>query len=150
MKGLGGFTYRLAGLLVLLRPGSLADRVGITVDDQERLAATSPVHGVFVTNGTKLGSGMTLPVESRIDDGILEVVWINATSRPGLLWAFACLVNGWRIPDGVISVVRGTHAVISCADETTIAADGEVIDEGTRFEVTVRPGALRVIAPPAR
>jgi len=149
LKRTGGFAYRLAGLLAVIRAGATAGHAAVTVDDRPAPGPLARVQALFVTNGTMLGGGMTLPVESRIDDGLLEVVSVTALSRPRLFWAFACLANGWRIPDGAIAVVRGAHAVIAMGLASTFAADGEVMEVGTRFDVRVKPGALQVIAPPA-
>ena len=103
------------------------------------------MYGAFVTNTTLLGGGMVVPIDSDMADGQLEIACIEARSRARLHWAFLCLANGWRVPDGVLRVVRTDCAVITCEHRLPFAADGELVCEESRFDVAVRPGALRVI-----
>jgi len=147
MRLLGGGAYRLAGLRAMLRPGSLRRRLRIVPGSDAAGPSVAPeaVLAVFVTNARMLGSGMTLPIDADMADGHLELVWVPPLSRPRLLWAFLCLANGWRIPDGVIGSVRAERGVITSDRPIEFAADGELMCEGTRFDVAVKPGALDVI-----
>ncbi|MCX6537681.1 MAG: diacylglycerol kinase family protein [Acidobacteria bacterium] len=144
MRALGGWSYRIAGLNALLSRGSRLERVAVETLDH----ASEPrsIYGAFVTNTTLLGGGMDVPIDSDMADGQLEIACIEAMSRARLHWAFLCLANGWRVPDGVLRVVRTDRAVITCEHRLPFAADGELVCEENRFEVAVRPGALRVIA----
>jgi diacylglycerol kinase family enzyme len=168
MRALGGWSYRIAGLKALLSRGSRLERVAVeTAGDgfttrargenrpphaggepvSTQLGTSEPrsIYGAFVTNTTLLGGGMTVPIASSMADGQLEIACIEAMSRARLFWAFLCLANGWRVPEGALRVVRTDRAVITCARRLPFAADGEVACEERRFEVAVHPGALRVI-----
>ena len=116
-------------------------------DVSRQFGASEPrsIYGAFVTNTTLLGGGMVVPIDSDMADGQLEIACIEAMSRARLHWAFLCLANGWRVPDGVLRVVRTDRAVITCEHRLPFAADGELVCEESRFDVAVRPGALRVI-----
>jgi diacylglycerol kinase (ATP) len=168
MRALGGWSYRIAGLNALLSRGSRLERVAIETAETGAIARSHgengqpyagndtvsgqigdeeprSIFGAFVTNTTLMGGGMDVPIESDMADGQLEIACIEAMSRGRLLWAFTCLANGWRVPDGVLRVVRTDRAVITCEHRLPFAADGELVCEESRFEVAVRPGALRVI-----
>jgi diacylglycerol kinase family enzyme len=168
MRAIGGWSYRIAGLTALVSRGSRLERVTIetpgtsfvthsgganphqraaddTVSDTMGDEGTRSVSGAFITNTTLLGGGMNVPVDSDMADGQLEIACIEPMSRARLLWAFTCLANGWRVPDGVLRVVRTDRAVLTCERRLPFAADGELVCEERRFEVAVRPGALRVI-----
>lgn len=145
MRVLGGWSYRLAGLDALLRWGSRLERVA--VETPALIGAATPVLmlGAFVTNTTLLGGGMNVPIESDMADGRIEIACIDAISRVRLHWAFLCLANGWRVPDGVLRVVRTDRAVITCDRPLPFAADGELVCEDARFDIAVRQGALNVV-----
>jgi len=168
MRAIGGWSYRIAGLSALLSRGSRLERMaigcagssvitrprgdnGLPLAGEEQISskdgASEPrgVFGAFVTNTTMLGGGMAVPIDSDMADGQLEIACIDAMPRARLYWAFLCLANGWRVPDGVLRVVRTTRAVITCDRSLPFAADGELICEDNRFDVAVRPGALSVI-----
>ena len=66
-------------------------------------------------------------------------------ARARLLWAFLCLSQGWRIPDGVLSVARGERAHITSDLPVTFCADGEIVCTDRRFTLTAHRHALRVI-----
>jgi diacylglycerol kinase (ATP) len=168
MRALGGWSYRIASLKALLSRGSRLERMvietaGMGFTTRSRGENKPPpaggeavssktgdevpwsISGVFITNTTLLGGGMVVPIDSDMADGQLEIACIEPMSRARLLWAFTCLANGWRVPDGVLRVVRTERAVITCDRRLPFAADGELVCEESRFEVMVRPGALRVI-----
>lgn len=145
MRALGGWSYRLAGLNALLARGSRLEPVAVETAEHPGDAAPRSIYGAFVTNTTMLGGGMDVPIDSDMADGRLEIACIEAMPRTRLLWAFLCLANGWRVPDGSLSVVRTGGAVITCGRRLPFAADGELVCEDSRFDVAVRPGALHVI-----
>ena len=143
-RRLGGVTYRLAGLQQLLKPRATTVSLAIEMGG----GAPGPpqdLHALFVTNTALLGGGLRLPVELEPDDGAFEVCAVPRMARLRLLWAFLCFAQGWRIPTGVLSVVRGSTAHITAAAPTTFSADGEVVCVDRRFAITAHRHALRVI-----
>jgi diacylglycerol kinase (ATP) len=143
-RRLGGWTYRLAGLRQLLRPGDLSTSLAVAVGDD---APSGPrdLYALFVTNTTRLGGGLRLPVDARPDDGLLEVCVVPRIPRLRLLWAFLCFAQGWRIPDGVLEISRGTTAQITSGRPVAFSADGELVHTDRCFALTVHRHALRVI-----
>ncbi|MBD8606285.1 YegS/Rv2252/BmrU family lipid kinase [Aeromicrobium sp. CFBP 8757] len=102
---------------------------------------------VAVGNGPSFGGGLRICEGAVIDDGLLDVVVINPVSKATLLRVFPQLY-------------RGTHVDLPeferhLVTEVTLSSPGIVAyGDGERLgalplTATVRPGALRVLAPPA-
>lgn len=143
-RRLGGWTYRIAGLAQLLRPRVAVVSLAISTDGGPP-SQPRDAHAAFVTNGSRLGGGLRLPVAARLDDGRFEVGVVPRMSRIRLMWAFLCFAQGWRLPDGVLLVVRGSAAHITSDEPVTFCADGETVCAGCRFTLTAHRHALRVI-----
>jgi diacylglycerol kinase (ATP) len=143
-RRLGVWTYRIAGLAQVLRPRVAVVSLAISTDggppSQRRDA-----HAAFVANGAMLGGGLRLPVGVHLDDGAFEVCVVPRTSRNRLMWAFLCFAQGWRLPDGVLSVTRASTAEIVSPTPIPFAADGEVVCVERRFRITAHRHAVRVI-----
>jgi len=102
---------------------------------------------VAVGNGPSFGGGLRICEGAAMDDGLLDVVVINPVSKAKLLRVFPQLY-------------RGTHVTIPEFErhrvrEVTLSSPGVVAyGDGERLgplpmTTTIRPGALRVFAPPA-
>jgi len=143
-RRLGGWTYRIAALAQVLRLRVAVVSLAISTDG----APPSPpreVHAAFVTNGAMLGGGLRLPVDLQPDDGVFEVCLVPRTSRVRLMWAFLCFAQGWRLPDGVLTVTRASAAEIVSPAAIPFCADGEVVCADRRFRITAHRHAVRVI-----
>jgi diacylglycerol kinase (ATP) len=146
MRLFGDWSYRLVGLAHLLAPRGLAERVGVTSESGEPLYAAGPVFALFAANTRVLGGGLVLPIDTDPADGRLEIAIVPQMSRLMLLRAFLCFARGRPVPEGTVSVVRTARAVIDCARSVPFSADGDLVCQGTRFEVEVMPGALNLIS----
>ena len=143
-RRLGGWTYRLAGLAQLLRPRAAVVSLSVSTDGGPP-SGPCDAHAAFVTNGAMLGGGLRLPVGVRLDDGAFEVCLVPRTSRIRLMWAFVCFAQGWRLPEGVLSITRASTAEIRTPAPVAFAADGETVCVGCRFTLTAHRHAVRVI-----
>ncbi len=146
VQAAGSTSYRVAGLAALAR-ASLC-RARITVAGSDRRPAVTreiPIFGVCASNGRYFGGGLGLPVDGEMNDGLLDLCVVPALSRARLIWAFLCLVNGWRIPSWALEIIPAVHAVIECDRPLEFAADGDRICHGTRFELRALPGALSAL-----
>ncbi len=102
---------------------------------------------IAVANGHCFGGGQEVD-EVRVDDGLLDLVAVRP--RPPLrllgLWLRARLTG--RMPAGPALVrSRGTGFRVFAHHPRPVSADGEACGT-TPVELTVLPGALRVLAPP--
>lgn len=145
---IGNGIYRVAaGFNVLFRPG-ITERVrltwrvpGETTDRTTEVLA----HGVFVANQRTLGGGMALPVPADNADGALDVCVVNDVARVRLLAALARLLRGSSIAPDVFSAWQATRVVIETDRHAAFFGCGDLVAEGTRFDVRVVAGALRVL-----
>lgn len=142
---LGDWSYRIAGLAHLLAPRPITEAVSVTGASGEPLHA-GRVHAVFVANTRVLGGGLVLPIDADPSDGLIDIAVVPQMPRLKLLWAFLCFARGRPVPAGTLRVVRVPHAVIVCDRAVPFSADGDLVCEGTRFEVSALPGALNLVA----
>ena len=145
---IGGGVYRVSATAMLLGGRDLDEDMRVEYRDPEggsRHELHVRASALFVANHRTLGGGLVLPLESDARDGVLEICVVPARSRVSLMLNFARLSAGWRIPPGVLQVIRATEAVIETKRDDAFVADGELLAEGRRFEVQVAPGAVRVI-----
>jgi YegS/Rv2252/BmrU family lipid kinase len=143
---LGDWSYRLAGLAHLLAPRPITEMVSVTGASGEPLHAAAPAHAVFVANTRVLGGGLVLPVDADASDGLIDIAIVPRMPRLKLLWAFLCFTKGRPVPAGTLRVFRASRATIDCTRTVPFSADGDLVCEGTRFEVSALPGALNLIA----
>ena len=142
---LGGLSYRLVSLGHLLLQPRVVEQIGVRSAQGAEMFPPMATHAVFVTNMRVLGGGLSLPVDVDPTDGQLEIIVVSEMSRARLLWAFICFAQGWRVPDGVLQVLRVRDAHITSGRCLPFAADGEFLCEGTTFAVSVHPAALAVL-----
>lgn len=132
--------------LATYRPG----RYLVRVDDveQEFCAAT-----VVVANSAYYGNGMKIAPGARLDDGLLDVVVIEAASRLDLLRSLPTVYDGSHVARPEVTVLRGSRVELRGAAPGSIpvGGDGEPLGilpgpADPPVVVEVRPGALEVIA----
>ena len=145
---LGNGIYRVAaGANVMFRPG-LAGEVRLTwrvpgeMTDQTLEVRT---HGVFVANQRTLGGGLALPVPADNADGALDVCVVHDVARVRLLAALTRLLRGSAIASNVFSAWRAVRLTIDTERRSAFFGCGDLMTEGTHFDVRVVPGALRVL-----
>ena len=147
-ESLGGAVYRIAaGANVMLRPG-LAERVRITwrVPDEATDRTTElRTHGVFFANQRMMGGGISLPVPADNADGAIDVCVVHDVARVRLLAALTRLLRGSAISSNVFSAWRAVRVTIETERRSAFFGCGDLVAEGTRFDVRVIPGALRVM-----
>ncbi|MCU1416251.1 MAG: YegS/Rv2252/BmrU family lipid kinase [Schumannella sp.] len=101
---------------------------------------------VCVGNGESLGGGMKVTPTAKVDDGLLDVLIVQPLSRTAFLRIFPKVFTGDHVKDPRVEVRKVKHI--------RIEADGVVgYADGDRFaplpiDIEVRPGALKVLAPP--
>jgi diacylglycerol kinase (ATP) len=145
---LGNGAYRVAAAAnALFRPG-LAERVHLTWRVPGETADRSMdvrTHGVFVANQRLLGGGMALPIPADNADGALDVCVVHDVARVRLLAALAGVLRGSAIASDVFSTWRALRVRIETERHSRFFGCGDLVAEGTRFDVRVVPGALRVL-----
>jgi diacylglycerol kinase (ATP) len=145
VRRLGDWSYRAVGAWHLMKPGDITENISVTAGSGEVLLPPGPVHEVFVANTRILGGGLVLPIGADASDGVMEIAAVARLPRPRLLYAFACFAAGRPLPPGVLQVWRATRATITSARDVRFSADGDLMCEGRRFDVSVLPGALTLL-----
>ncbi|TQL67384.1 YegS/Rv2252/BmrU family lipid kinase [Nocardioides albertanoniae] len=107
---------------------------------------------VVVANSKFYGSGMKIAPQAEVDDGLLDVVVIEAAGRRGLIQSLPKVYDGAHVELDEVHVVRGRSVTINGTPSVPMGGDGEPlgqlpagVDEATRIDVL--PGALQLLLP---
>jgi diacylglycerol kinase family enzyme len=140
------YPYAAVRSLATYQPG----RYRVAVDGLEREYAAATV---VVANSAYYGSGMRIAPGASVDDGLLDVVVIEAASRLELVRSLPRVYDGAHVERPEVTVLTGRRVEIrgSARAGIPVGADGEPLGVLPRLEdapaaVDVRPGALAVIA----
>ncbi|RJQ76369.1 diacylglycerol kinase family lipid kinase [Pseudonocardiaceae bacterium YIM PH 21723] len=135
-----GVVYNLAAIRSLLT----FDPVGYTVWIDDELVERRGF-SVVICNGGFYGKGMHMAPSAKVDDGLLDVIFIREASRADLMLAMRRLYDGSHVDHPAVSVYQGRSVRLRTDRPVPVYADGDPIGEPP-VEVTVNPGALTVLA----
>lgn len=144
-KRLGGFGgYALGALLSVgaLRSGGLEVRIDGT------LAFSGDSFLVAVMNGTRYGGGFYISPQGRPDDGLLDVLIGRSVSRSGLFPLMALVLRGRHLGHPKVVHAAGQHVTLRWAEPTPLHIDGDLEGRVDALEVTLLPGAVRLLGAP--
>jgi YegS/Rv2252/BmrU family lipid kinase len=110
----------------------------------ERVSFTG--YSVATANSRAFGGGMYLAPDALLDDGLLDVVLIEAVAKTRYLWNLPKAFKGAHVRLPNVRVLRAAEVEIAAARPFTMYADGDPLGE---LPVLVRtlPGAVAVLAP---
>lgn len=139
------YPYAAVQALATYRPVEARVVVDGTVHDFR--AAT-----VVVANSGFYGSGMRISPDSQVDDGLLDVVVIEATSRRGLIRSLPTVYDGRHVERPEVHVLSGRSVLVSGSPAAPMGGDGEPLGRLPRrpeaaARIDVLPGALRLLRP---
>ena len=127
-----------------------AGRYVVAVDGIEH---TYTAATVVVANSAYYGSGMKIAPAASVDDGLLDVIVIEAASRVGLMRSLPKVYDGSHIALPEVTVLTGTRVELRGTSRSPIPAGGDGEPLGPLPElaappaiVEVLPGALTVLA----
>jgi len=97
-----------------------------------------------LANSPQFGNGATISPGAKVDDGFLDLVVVEETSRLRTICSLPRLFNGTveRIRGCTINRVK--RAVIESDEPIPFHVDGEPVVGGRRLDARIHPGALRV------
>ena len=140
------YPYAALRSLATYRPGRYAVSVDGVVHDYA--AAT-----VVVANSAYYGSGMRIAPAATLDDGVLDVVVIEAASRVALMRSLPKVYDGSHVTLPEVTVLSGRRVELRGGSRSPIpvGGDGEPLGvlpdlAAPPLTVEVLPGALAVIA----
>lgn len=99
---------------------------------------------VAVGNGATYGGGMRICPGATLHDGLLDVTWLSAMSKPDFLRAFPSVFTGRHVSHRAVRTFRSRTLTIR-AERQVAYADGERIGP-LPVAIEARPGSLRVLA----
>ncbi|HLT48730.1 MAG TPA: hypothetical protein VK002_15960, partial [Rubricoccaceae bacterium] len=106
---------------------------------------------VEIGNGFSVGGGFLLTPEARVDDGLLDVCVIARASKRRIVQLLPSAFTGAHVHAPEVTMHRARRVTLRSAAPLPVHADGEVLTADARtLDVTVLPGALRVLAPHLR
>jgi diacylglycerol kinase family enzyme len=102
--------------------------------------------GVLVTlaNSPQFGNGARIAPAARLDDGKLDLVVFEETSRIGTVLALPRLFVGGLSRLRGMSTTQVSHVTITSETPMTFHVDGEPVQGSTRLEGRVLPHALQI------
>jgi YegS/Rv2252/BmrU family lipid kinase len=137
----GPLAYPCAALVSLLRfvPPRL------TVEHDEGRFEDRAMFSVL-SNSPRFGGGMRIAPEARIDDGLLDLVFVSGVSRLDLLRTLPKVYSGRHATHPSVRMLRTRNAKVSSDRPVMIYGDGEPIRPLERHPVRFRcvPDALAV------
>jgi YegS/Rv2252/BmrU family lipid kinase len=108
---------------------------------------------VVVAGSRYYGQGMAIAPDARLDDGLLDVVVIEAATKRSLIRSLPSVYDGRHVALPEVTVLRGARVEISADARVPVpvGGDGEPLGvlpplSSLPAEVGVLPGALSVIA----
>lgn len=136
-KGPSRYTMALAVELAKLKPINYR----LLLDGNE-LTTTGAL--ISVGNNVSLGGGMKVTPDAKVDDGLLDVLVVQAIGRAAFLRIFPRVFKGEHVTDRRVSIYRAKK--IRIESEGVVAyADGERFGM-LPLDIEVKPGSLRVLA----
>ena len=138
---LGSLVYAFGALraLVSYRHATFA----VEADGEHR---TFTGWSVAAANASTYGGGMVMAPAARLDDGLLEIVMSERTSRRHFLRTLPKIFKGTHVDDPAFSVMRSREVRVSADRPFVVYADGDPIGE-LPTTIGVLPGAVRVLLP---
>jgi YegS/Rv2252/BmrU family lipid kinase len=141
IRGSQVYTYAALRAVVAWKPATFT----FSVDGGEPRELVG--WSVAAANSAYYGGGMRYAPGAELDDGALDVVLSARTSRRTFLAAFPKVFKGRHVEAPTVEVLRASRLRVDADRPFQIYADGDPVAD-LPAEITVRPGALRVLAPP--
>lgn len=142
LRANGGYAISVLGGALNFRP----QRISVQFEEEDGKSGeiSEPALMCAFANAQAYGHGMRIAPQARLDDGLLDLVFVRKASAARLLTVFPKVYFGAHLglPEVVHRRVRKLH--ISSETPLDIYADGEFICR-TPAEVRVRQKAMKVI-----
>ena len=140
---LTGFGAYLAALVLTLVRYPLL-RVRLQLDDAPPFDFTTAMTAVM--NGTTFGGSFRVCPEAKPDDGLLDLLLVDAVGRLEILQLVPKILRGSHAGDPRLRLLRARRVTIESAEPLLVEADGEIaFEKALRLEIEVLPGALAVL-----
>ena len=141
LTGFGAYLGALA--LTMVRYPLL--RIRLQLDDAPAFELTTAMTAVM--NGTTFGGGFRVCPDAQPDDGLLDLLLVDAVGRLEILQLVPKILKGAHPGDPRLRLVRAKRVSIESDDPLLLEADGEIaFTAAKRINIEVLPRALRVFS----
>lgn len=141
LKGLGAYL----GALVLTLLDYPVLRLRVQLDDAPAFDLDTVMAAAM--NGTTFGGSFRVCPEARPDDGLLDLLLVDAVGRVGILDIVAKILRGTHAADPRLRLARARRLRIESPSPLIVEADGEIaFREAKQLDIAVLPRALRLIS----
>jgi diacylglycerol kinase family enzyme len=106
---------------------------------------------MFLTmNGRRMGNGFQMAPDSRMDDGLFDLVLARQVSRLRIFSLIPHFMKGTQGSQPEISTMRAARVRITAVQGTLPAqSDGEILCvDGTRLDIEILPHQIEVLCAP--
>ena len=139
LTGLGAYLGAL--LLTMVRYPLL--HVRLQLDDAPAFDLTTAMTAVM--NGSTFGGSFRVCPEAKPDDGLLDLLLVDAVGRLEILQLVPKIMRGSHAGDPRLHLLRAKRVTIASDDPLLVEADGEIaFRDAHQLEIGLMPGVLRV------
>jgi len=146
IQSLQGFMMYLTATLLTIARDFAAPHMKVTYDGG---TLDEPLMMITVGNGPREGGGFLTTPESKMDDGLLDFVYIRPVSKVRMLQLVPKVMNGTHVKEKEVKIAQTTKLVVDADRALPIHADGELFApyeaDVRHVEITLMPGAIQVI-----
>jgi YegS/Rv2252/BmrU family lipid kinase len=148
IRGASVYTYAALRTLAGWRPATFTvttvtgDGGGAPAEHTTRVVGWS----VAAANAAYYGGGMKYAPSARIDDGLLELIVAERSSKLHFLAMLPKVFSGAHVQDPRIRVSRVRRVVVDADRDFQVYADGDPLAD-LPATIEVMPGALRLLCP---
>jgi diacylglycerol kinase (ATP) len=122
-------------------------RPSITVEMDGDSNVSEETMLAIVSNVPLIGPNMLVDPDALMDDGLFDVSLYPNFTKAELLSYSTKVMNSDNVENGKIQRYRAAKITIQSSPKLDVMADGVMLGKG-KVKIKVRPGALRVFAPP--
>jgi len=144
-RGLGRYLFGIVSAMRDFRLSSV--RVDLEDASGRRTAFEGRALLVSVQNGPRTGGSFLFAPGARPDDGLLDVVVAADFDRCGTFGILPKVMRGTHLGHPRVHRFSARALTLTWSDPMPSHAEGELLAPVDRYEVGLRPSALRVIAP---
>jgi diacylglycerol kinase (ATP) len=146
IQGLQGFMMYLTATLLTIARNFDAPHMKVTYDGG---TLDQPLLMLTVGNGPREGGGFMTTPAAKVDDGLLDFVYIRPVSKVRMLQLVPKVMNGTHVKEKEVKIAQTTHLVVDADRALPIHSDGELFApyeaDVRHVEITLVPGAVQVI-----
>jgi diacylglycerol kinase (ATP) len=140
--------YAVVGLLAALRPRQ--DRFRVTVDGvdmADEVESPGPYCAAFLCNMRTYAKAMAMAPDAHRASGLIHVQGRKRAFVPFLAWHLLAALRGRRSPAFISDYMDGRRIEVHGDTGFPVEIDGDSRGRAAWLEVTLEPGAVRILAP---